>query len=746
MKKLFIGDGGGRMKYRKITLSLLFVLLSMILLAGCKSNGPEFNYNSQVNEEVVPSQVVASNKNYELKWDDKARCVLLTSKATGEIWSDILYEVYLQNSSSANAKSAITVTVVNENNLTWETVTSDSELDENGKLVCEKTGNGLVVTYYFERFRIAIPVLYELRNDCLAVSIDGEKIQEGGSIYKLVSVGLTPYMCAAANSDENYLFVPTGQGALMYTAENADGTRKYSGEIYGADAARKVLKSISKDEEIRLPVFGAKNGNSALLGIIEQGAESAFIEAQAGYARLGYSQVGATFYFRGYDVFRHGTYSTGNAVMTRTSKERSTEKMTVLYYPLQGGEADYNGMARLYRQYLEDHNCLKETGVKNSPYSVTLLGGTTVAKSFFGVPYDSLASMTTFAQAKQIISSLSEENQAVPVVRMMNYGDNGMMPGTIAGGKKYDTVFGKKEQLEELQEYCKKSGTTLFWDEDVVQYDRAGYGVGIDSSCAKTAIHYKAVQNMVSPIRTFDEDRTYRIIGRESLPKVIEQVMKKAENYGHTGLSFSSLGELAFSDFGKTPYVMKAAMGDDVSKLLKKAGKDKIVATAGANVYATCLSDVVFDITNSNGDYDVFDESIPFYQMVFHGSRPLYSNAVNLSENVQKEIMLCASGGTGLGFTLSFDYVCETNDAQFHKLYGTLSKNNKELISRALSDNQFADYYGKVADSAIVKYEILGNGISATHYDNGLVLYANHGEEAVETPAGILDGYMFKVQ
>lgn len=734
------------MRHRKIALSLLFVLLSTVMLAGCGSEEVKSNYDSQVSAENVPSQVVASNENYDLKWDDEAKCVLLESKTTGKVWSDILYEAYLDGSASANAKSAITVTVANETNLTWETFACNTELGGNGKMVCEKSDNGVTVTYYFDRLQIAIPVVYELRGDCLAVSIDGKNIQEGDTVYKLVSVGVAPYMCSASNSNDNYLFVPSGQGALMYTAEDVEGTRKYSGEVYGTDAARQVLKKTSENEEVRLPVFGAKDNDSAVLGIIEQGAEAAFVDAQAGYARLGYSQVGTTFYFRGYDVFRHGAYSTGNSVTTRVSAERSEEKMTVLYYPLQGEGADYNGMAKRYRKYLQDSGQWKETEISNSPYGITFLGATTVTKSFLGIPYKDLAVMTTYKEAKQMIAALSQDNNVAPTVRMMYYGDNGLMPGTIAGGNKYDAVYGSKKQLQELQESCKESDTTLFWDADVVLYDRSGNGLKINSNCAKTAIHARSTINPVTPIRAYDEDISYQVIGREYLSKIMDKTIKKADTYGHEGLSFSTLGELAFSDFGKNAYVMKANMGTDVSGLLDKTGENRVIAVAGANAYAACASDALFDITNGNGDYDVLDESIPFYQMVFHASRPMYSSAINLSENMQKEIMLCAAGGSGLGFALSSEYVSEANDAQYNKLYGTLYKNNQALIQQALSNNQFADYYEKVADSVIVKYEILENGVSATHYENGVVLYANHNPEAVATPVGVLEGYAFKVQ
>ena len=47
-KKYFIDSGGGRMRHRKIALSLLFVLLSTVMLAGCGSEEAKSNYDSQV--------------------------------------------------------------------------------------------------------------------------------------------------------------------------------------------------------------------------------------------------------------------------------------------------------------------------------------------------------------------------------------------------------------------------------------------------------------------------------------------------------------------------------------------------------------------------------------------------------------------------------------------------------------------------------------------------------------------------
>ena len=726
------------MRYRKTAFGLLLAIWAAVSQVGCSNNNIAGNYNSEVVTEIISSRVLASNPAYELRWDEAAKSVLLADQKSGKLWSDILYEAYQEGSTSANANSALHITVVNKNNLTWETQSSYTELAENGRIVCEELENGIRVTYYFERYKIAIPVMYELREDSLAISIDGADIQEDGSTYKLVSVSVAPYFCSAENEGENnYLFVPSGSGALMYTAENADGTRKFSGEVYGSDAARRIIKSTTEEEAVRLPVFGAKNGDTAILGIIEEGAGSAFIEAQAGYKRLGYSQVGATFYFRGYDTFRYGTYATGNAVITRISEERSSERFTVAYYPLQGEEADYNGMAKRYRQYLVDKEELKASDTDDSAYSVTLLGGTTVTKSFFGIPYRTLVAMTKFDEAQNILSELTEANGTAPVARLMAYGDSGLLPGTIGGGRNYDAVFGGKEELQLLQQYCQEKNGMLFWDFDTVLYSKSGNGFSYNSDCAKTAIHYRATLYPVTPIRLFDEDNPYHIISRGKLKTAMEKVMEKADRYQHTGLSFSTLGEVAFSDYNDDPRVMKAGIDKEVSDLLKQAGEKRKIAVSGANSYAACAADVVFDVPLNHGEYQALDVQIPFYQMVFHSYKAMYSPAVNLSENMERKIMLAAAGGTGLGFTLISEYVPESNDLAYEKLYGALYESNRELIGQALKKNDFADYFEKTADSVMVRYELL---------ENGMILYANHTSEKVNSPAGELDAYMFKVQ
>lgn len=729
-------------KIGKKGIGLLLFILALVGITGCGNDKYAGFYDKENKIESISSQTVASNAKYELKWDDMAKCILLESKETGEVWSDIVYEEYLDGSTSARANSPISITYAETTELTWDTAYS---FDSSGevRIACEQIKNGICVTYYYDRFEIAVPVKYELRDNSLAVSIDGAKIQESMEKYCLVAVNLTPYLASCKNSEDNYLFVPSGSGALIYANETADGTKRYSAEMYGTDAGRMVLSKYVEEEPLRLPVFGAKDTDSAMMGIIEKGAGAVVLDGQAGNKKIGASNIGANFYFRGYDTYRQKSYATGNLVATRMSEERSEQEVTVVYYPLQGEKADYNGMAEIYREYLIENGWLKKEDVNASAYSLTLLGGTTEKKSFLGVPYDSLVAMTDFKQAQEIVSELTENVGTAPVVRMLSYGDNGLAPGTIIGGSKYPNVFGSKKQLSTLQSYCEENGIPLFWDMDAVQFSKAGMGISYNSDVAKTAILKRAEQYALTPLRVFDEENPYRIVARDSLSEVMEKAVKKAEKYDHQGLSFSSLGSLAYGDYDDVKYIVKSGIESDVTELLAKVADERTVATAKANWYAACASNYVFDVPTEHGDYDVLDEQIPFYQMIFHGYRPLYSEAINLSENASYQMMLSASSGMGMGYVLTAEYVSESDELNTVPLYGTLYEDNRELIKTGLDKYQFAEYYESTKDSIITRYEILKNGVSATHYENGTVLYANHTAQKVSSPAGELEPYGF---
>ncbi len=737
-------------KNRIIKVCCVLLTLSFIacFFTGCGKTDETGNYTS-INGAPLESGVYASNTDYELFWDNEASAVLLNSLNTEKHWSDILYDSYLEGTSTTNGTSAITITVVDITTLEQDEVRSSYEIEDGyANMVCKKLDDGIRITYFFDRYEIAVPIEYRLVDDSLKVSIIASKILESGERYKLAAVTLVPNLCSAKNSQEgSYLFVPSGSGALMYTAENADGVRQYSGEVYGEDYGRQKPSSFTDDEQVYLPIFGVSEVDTAMLGIIENGAGAATIEAQAGNSRLGYSTVGVKFYMRNYDEFRYANFGTGNITTSRFAEELTREDVTVGFYPLYGDDANYNGMAKRYRKYLEDNNQLSETDAEYSPYSVSIIGGTEVTKTVMGVPKTELVAMTTFSMAQDIISSLTEDIGIAPIVRMMYYGDRGITPGSIGTDSKFSSVYGNKKDLAALNNYCDENNVSLFMDSEIIQFTKSGNGVSKNYDSAKTAIMHLAERHPYSPIRLMDEDKSTYVVSRELLTEIGEKSIENILDSSFKGISFSSLGAISYSDHSDgVTYANKKGIEEQVQNIFNSASEiGLLTSTSGANSYAAVAADILFDVSTENGDYDALDEQIPFYQMVFGGYRPMYSTAVNVSANYDEAVVKAVASGMGLGFTICGDYIDMSDDLTQYKLYATYYDDNVSLINELLTKGNYKQYFDAVDGSGLSSYEILGGGVSKSTFNNGTVIYANHNSSPADSPIGVLAAYGYQI-
>lgn len=733
---------------KQLLRALAFVMVLCLVAAtfvGCGKTGNVTQPYRSIAGADIESQVLASNSISELSWDLPGKAVVYKSLQNGVYWSDILYDSFLEGSISANGNSPISITVVDTKTFQFDTITSYSQIEGKLNIVCKKIENGIRVAYFFERYKIAIPVEYTLQPDgALKVAILTSNILEDGIDYKLQSVSLAPYLCSVPNSaQDGNLLVPTGTGALMSTAEKVEGSRTFTTEVYGEDAARRKPTNNFDDESTRMPVFGAYGDGKGLMGIIDEGAGSVTLKAQAGNERLGYSNVYPVFNLRGMDNFVYYYHGEYQGERQRINENLSQEPMSVLYYPLYGEDASYVGMANKYREYLTSKGLLKKSNVKDSAYGVTFYGGTGITESILGIPNKKTVALTTFSQANKIINDLNEKVGTLPSVRMLGYGDKGMNSGTISGGKKYLSVYGNKKDLKALLNSTKN--TSFFMDSDIINFNKSGAGISTVSHPAKTAVLYNAERYAVTPVRMIDEESLYFVVKREKLNDAAKIAFNKAKKYGYKGVSLSTLGSTAYSDYSDDKYITKAGIEKDVKAILDNAKKDGYtVAVASANSYAACAADMLFDIVNNNGNYSVFDKEVPFYQMVFHSYKPMISNAVNLEDNINYAVAKDVAYGMGIGYSVIGKYVAESDDLDEHKLYGMLYEDNKDIIYDTLVTKGYKKIYSAIADSQMVDYELV-NGVSTTTYANGVKVYVNHTNAKAQSPIGELAPYAFSM-
>lgn len=732
------------MTLKKTVNAVISVILAAVLLVGCSGGSTAVVYDESYAVNKLTSQAAASNALFELSWNNEGKFVSLYDKTAEKLWSTVPYEYFESGGTSDNVNSPISITVANAAKAQWDSVSGYAESVKKDRVSAEKIDNGIKVTYYFDSYKISIPVRYELFDKGLKMSVFSSEIVEAGDRV-LLSISLAPFMCSVVNASEGaYLFVPSGSGGLMYTDERAEGTRKYTAEVYGTDGSRLVPEEAVDQAQIYMPVYGVKEDNTVLLAVISEGAECAEIHAEAGNRRTGYSTVYSTFYLRGYDVVETDQWLWGYRDLSRISDERVNADLAIDFYPLSGDNADYNGMAKLYRKYLQVSNKSRDNTAKAPAYSLNILGGVTYKSASWGIPHNELYTLTTFKDVRSIITGLNKSLGTAPVVTLQGFTATGIDIGKIGGGFAFANSYGTKKDLSVLLEACKADNTMLSFDFDIVRFNKFSNGFSYTMDAAKSATLRTAEKYGINlPLRSYNEEG-YHLLKRAEIDSAVDKLISFADKQSITAVGLSTLTSLAYSDFDEEKFSCKGNMALQVAENIARIQSKGIsVYASNANAYAAAAADVLLNVPDGSGDYFSIDKSVPFYQLVFCGSKPMYSSALNLSENISKAVMNAVSTGVRFGFTVAenYDIICATSKTE--KLYGTKFFDTENTIIDLVS--QYAAFYEGISGSGISSYEFLENGITKTVFENGTAVYANRANTEVETDMGVFEPYGIKI-
>lgn len=701
----------------------------------------------------VASGTVAENADYSLAWDAQRACVLLTDKADGTVWSTIPYDFYATEKTSGREITAMGAPlmlnyVTRSNKSAVKSVNGYTGIIKNGRIGSEKIENGVKVYYCFDKLETIIPVEYTLRETGICISVvPGEIVEYDNLVYK---ISVAPFLCSAVNGTENtYLAVPSGSGALMYTDERPNGkARVYSEEVYGADPVCNKSEQLLNTMSVRLPVFGAKNGDRAICAIIEQGAACALVEATAGDEKIGYSAVYPTFCLRGRNVstvsFQNGSVS---EVETISEGLSSYERLSVGYYPLRGEEAGYAGMANVCRNYFAD--TADKSGVKTDekPLTVNILGGMQIKHSMLGIPYQKTVSATTFAEALDIVKQVESAADMPMDVVLTGFGKSGLDIERIAGGYDFAAVFGGKKNLNALRDYCAGQGTGLFTDFDVIRYHSSGNGFSKTFDAAKASNSFTAFQYHYSVALRNQSNQypRYMLLKRAVLKKASEKAVAFSNKLGLTGISLSTLGSIAYSDYDSEDSFVRGGMDTDVISVIGAARKNGLsVLVSDANSYAAAAADKITDAPVNSSMYDVLDTDIPLYQMVFKGVTDISAAAVNTAINPRKRFLQAIEGGSGLGFVLSARYETDFATTEHSAFAVSLISDNLDMIKSMAEESR--GYYAAINGAKITGHSLLSDTLHRTRFDNGVTLWVNYADEAVTLPEGTVGakGFMFR--
>ena len=742
-------------KHNRISrIAVLTMVVLLGLLSGCAQRAtvsyPAFG--TQIDETEQENGPVVENSRFRLEWDNKNKQITLVDIVRNVRWSptptgsseQLLDEFGLPVKNHPMVESAILVDYIEADTQNLVTSNSYNGAVRNGRVSCSPLSDGLKVTYFFDQEEFAVPVEYRLRESGMEITIDPTEIQEGRN--KVFKVAVAPFFCAVANTGKDgYLFVPSGSGALVYPKTISSSGLSYSQEMYGDDPIVERNDLPATQEEVRLPVYGAKAGNQAMCAIIESGADTAYIEARAGASSLRYSTVYASFRVRGYANLQTKLYTNRIKQSVKYMEERVEDKLTVGFYPLYDGDANYTGIAKTYREYLIRTDGLTRRERGSSAFSLYINGGILAKKSFLGVPYETLIPLTTLAQAETIILELYEETGAAPAVSLDGFGESGLNIGKIAGGYTVHNKLGSVKIMNELASYCRENTIPLFFDFDTVRFSSSGDGWSKTFDTAKGANGQTVYPTMYHvALRNKAADTRYVLLAREQLAGSAQKLISKTKKWEVEGFGLGTMSSLAYSDYGSRRTHSRGGMSSDIAVFMDTIhSSGRKLAVSEANAYAASRADHIFRAPMRSTQHEIFDDDIPFYQIVFKGYIPMSSAAVNLASSPDDMLLAAVEGGCSPAYSLFDTYDAAALDAVSPTLCsGVYADWRTAIVDTA---RMLKPYYESIDGVAIMSHTLLGDRVRMTVYENGVAVVVNRGQTAQDTPLGRVEAGQYRI-
>ena len=733
--------------YWKKAWCIIVVLSVLLLTSACsKSNAVKpYRYNPKLKRNNIASAVAAQNEKFELRWDSDACLVSLVDKASGKVYSSVPSlseeESEFDETLDSVLKMLSPITVDCIRSETYEIKTGyAAECIRDGDFSVSMIENGLRVTYIFDQLKVSVPVRYLLFEDGLKIEIDPSSVAEDGEEYFLHSVAVAPFMCAAKNMTENaYLFYPSGSGVLINMEEEKNISTNYISEIYGRDRMSDLPTwcDETNTEEIRMPVFGSVCEKDGMFAIIRSGSESGSICVDAFNQNVGYSSVYPEFALRG-ETSVSNPFLSSSVNTIKYSDCFTLEPISVLYYPLTGENASYNGMADIYKAYLTDRGMKKKTNA--NALSVKVLGGAMINGSNLGVPTRELFATATLTDAQTIVSDLTGAIGDKVNVDLVGYGKTGLEIGQICGGFTVAGDFGGKKGLEDAYKNMTASGNQVFFDMDPVSIAKNGSGFST-SDVAVTTTRQRFGENAYDIATGNKKKFLCYYIARDLIPKVVEKSVSTLKGWKVGGIALDALSNYSYSDYADQKYYSKGQMGKDVSAVIKTYQKNGIsVLSNASNVYAAICSDLIVDAPIQSSKMDFFGEEVPFYEMVLQGYIPMYTPSLNLTNRSREVLLKAAESGIGISYTVIRNFTGKLRE-EFDFYQNTCYDDIKNTMVAEYAS--FEKLYKEVGGQAITGHAILQKGVHRTVFANGVTVYTNYSDSEYETPLGKLEPNSF---
>lgn len=689
--------------------------------------------------EINGHKKIAENETYELYLYEETLSVIIREKSSGAIVeSTVQDDDGMSNESWQNfMKSGIVLEVIDN----VSTQLTRVGLLNYASVTVTTQDNGFAANLHYEKYGFDIEIRGTLTENGFIVEIPDDNIIESSEQYKIGNIYVYPFMgYTYLGERDGYMFIPDGNGAIINLEDN-DGkySSGFSQKIYGGNIGFEesyVLslfwnkyQTVNDSELLLAPVFGMvhKDSEMAFLGIIEEGAFDASIEAYPNGAYTNYNWITSKFRLR--QTYVQPTSKSGGST-TLVETDRTHSDIKVRFAFINGEDASYVGLAKLYRNYLiEDLNFSK----KEDTFKIRL--------DFLGMDkedwfiFKKSVTATTTDQIREIYNDLRQEG-VTNIVSLYKGWQKGGINALPITSYKADGKIGGTSDLTKLIKEAKEQGIELYLYQDAMRANP-------DTSNTTFNVVKKMDKRLYEEKTYKDVYETFVYLTPTRTKELLESLRNDYTKNGVEQLALAGISNTLFSYTYSGNSYKRVETAEVYEQIIQQLSESFHLLLETPCAYLWNYADAIYDIPVTSSNYIFTDENVPFLSIALKGLIPMYGNYTNFEANKQEYFLQLIETGISPSFYLTYEDPSKLLYTNSCDLYSSkYSIYRSEIIDYY---NQLKEINEQIQGSFIKNHEKLENNVTLVTYENGVKIYLNYNKEYVTVDGMELEAMSYKV-
>lgn len=584
-----------------------------------------------------------------------------------------------------------------------------------------KSQDALCAEYNFVNEGVCISVEYRLDGDRLTVDIPTDKISVKGE-YKLADINVLPYFAAATPEDSGQLLIPSGSGAVVEFNNGKGKYGEFEQKVYGNDAMDLMNYKTEQGKLILFPMYSMmyESSDSAFIAFVEEGAALATLKAAASSTDSALTTASFRFNYHPYTLVNPLNTDSQSVKYNQLTRDKAKVDNFTVSYQFFNKNNSYFDIAKQVRKRLTDSGVTAQKDALNYKLYIEMLMGVNKTVYTAGLPHKTCYPLTTLSQALTIAESFGD----MPIVMIMKGVDSdGAYGGKIDTSFSINSKIGNKKEYAALAKKLKENGGALYSVVNSTEYTKSAFGFSTLFNAARsvTGKNIKLYRYRYGDGQQNTEVETLNLLNNSKIESGVGKFIKSALKNDVSAVAPLSLSNSPYtcnSESGDRAQVLNAfkksleAYREAKIELLLEAPVDEFISYA-SNVYALPIS---------SGRHKIFDEDIPFVQLVLNGLRNYSTPALN-EEDGNLVLLKALESGSSPALSL---YAAEFGDIYDTPLSDYVS--SEYSVQRQSLTSQIAEYRQvaeEFAGCAITSHTVLSEKVHAAEYSNGKTVLVN---------------------